>query len=509
MAKATKATNDKLKELAELLAQKEIYEAKHDFWKFCKYMDSSFFNDDKPHLKLIAEKLQDVEERKITRLAISMPPRFGKSYITTLFTLWTIGRNPEKSVMRNSYTADLAEEFSFSTREMIQSEKYLKVFPKVRLREDKKAIGKWSIVGAKTNTYFCAGVGGSITGKGVNNVAILDDPIKGIEEALSETVVSSTWRWYKGVHQARMEDDCAEIHIATRWCKQDPIGRITDPDGDSFDPECVVLVVPALDEHGESTCPAIHTTDYYKKLKVGMEDFIWEAEFMQHPIEEKGLLFPISDLHRFSMKEIAGKTPDGVIGHTDTADLGSDFLSAPIGCRFGDRTYITDVVFTQDGVEITEPLVANLIIRNKCQMMQIESNNGGRQFSRNVRRLLQEKGNECSITSATQTKNKETRILMMSGYIKEHFWFRNDYEPGSDYDKFMRQVTRYVKLGRNTHDDGVDSLTSLAELVPYRTFEKPQEQKHYNFDFEREANKPSTYLSGELTDSYMDFMGGR
>lgn len=501
--------NDKLKELAELKAKLDIAEARKDFWKFCKYMDSSFFNDDKPHLKLIAEKLQDVEERKITRLAISMPPRFGKSYITTLFTLWTIGRNPEKSVMRNSYTADLAEEFSFSTREMIQSEKYLKVFPKVRLREDKKAIGKWSIVGAKTNTYFCAGVGGSITGKGVNNVAILDDPIKGIEEALSETVVSSTWRWYKGVHQARMEDDCAEIHIATRWCKQDPIGRITDPDGDSFDPECVVLVVPALDEHGESTCPAIHTTDYYKKLKVGMEDFIWEAEFMQHPIEEKGLLYPPGALHRFSIDELKTKTPDGVIGFTDTADLGSDYLCSLIGCRFGNATYITDVVFTQDGVEITEPMVVELITKNKCQMMQIESNNGGRQFARNVKRILQDKKSTCAVTTETQTKNKETRIFVQAGYVKENFWFRNDYQPGSDYDKFMRQFTGYVRLGRNTHDDACDAVTGLAEIVPYRSFDKPQEQKLSNFEFERKENEQSNYLSGELTDSYMDFMGGR
>ena len=69
MAKATKATNDKLKELAELLAQKEIYEAKHDFWKFCKYIDPVFFSDNKPHLILIAEKLQAVADGK-TRVSV-------------------------------------------------------------------------------------------------------------------------------------------------------------------------------------------------------------------------------------------------------------------------------------------------------------------------------------------------------------------------------------------------------------------------------------------------------
>ena len=125
-------------------------------------------------------------------------------------------------------------------------------------------------------------------------------------------------------------------------------------------------------------------------------------------------------------------------------------------------------------------------------MMQIESNNGGRQFTRNVKRLLQEEKYSCSVTSETQTKNKETRILMQAGYVKEYFYFRNDYEAGSDYDKFVRQFTSYVKLGRNTHDDACDAVTGLAEIVPYRKFDKPSAQKHYNFDFEREADKPST-----------------
>ena len=229
---------------------------------------------------------------------------------------------------------------------------------------------------------------------------------------------------------------------------------------------------------------------------------------MQHPIEEKGLLYAPNELKRFALRELATKTPDGVVGFTDTADLDSDYLCSLIGLRFGDYTYITDVVFTQDGVEITEPLVADLIMRNKCQYMKIESNNGGRQFTRNVKKLLEGKRYFCSVTSETQTKNKETRILMQAGYVKEYFYFRNDYEPGSDYDKFMRQFTGYVKLGRNTHDDACDAVTALAEMVPYRHFTKPEPEKHYNFDFERKADEPCTYLTGSATQSYLDFMGG-
>lgn len=504
-----KINTEKLHKIAQLMDQIACAEARDDFWKFCKYLDPEFFNDDKKHLELIAKKLQAVADGKIKKLAISMPPRAGKSYITSMFCAWILGKNPMGSIMRNSYAATLAEKFSKDIRDgILLKPKYKKVFPSVVLSKKNSAVDAWSIDGNTQPSYFCAGVGGAITGFGCKTLAILDDPIKNIEEALSETVIDGVWNWYTSTHLSRLETGCPEIHIATRWSKRDPIGRLTDPDSQYYVPDMEVITIPALDKKGNSFCELVKTTKEYHEIRQITDTFIWEAEFMQHPVEEKGLLYPPDSLHRFSLKEIKTKTPDGVIGFTDTADLGSDFLCSLIGLRFGERTYITDVVFTQDGVEITEPLVAGLITRNKCQIMQIESNNGGRQFSRNVKNHLKSKNYQCSVTAETQTKNKETRILMQAGYVKEYFWFRNDYAPGSDYDKFMRQFTGYIKLGRNTHDDACDAVTGLAELVPHRHFDKPKPQKHYNFDFEREADEPSTYLAGNATDSYIKFLGG-
>lgn len=510
---AKKIDDAKLQKISKLMEQLACAEAREDFWKFCKYIDPVFFNDDKPHLKLIAEKFQDVADGKIKKLAVSMPPRAGKSYIASAFCAWVLGvetlKGNKPSIMRNSYAATLAEKFSKDIRDgILVNPKFKKAFPNVTLSKKNSAVDAWSIEGNTQPSYFCAGVGGAITGFGCRSIAILDDPIKNIEEALSETVIDGVWNWYTSTHLSRLETGCPEIHIATRWSKRDPIGRLTDPESEYYVADMEVITISALNENGESFCESVKTTAEYHDIRRITDPFIWEAEFMQHPIEEKGLLYPIDSLNRFSMDEIKTKTPDGVIGFTDTADLGSDFLCSLIGYRYGEHTYITDVVFTQDGVEITEPLVADLIVRSNCQLMQIESNNGGRQFARNVRRILRDKNHKCSITAETQTKNKETRILMQAGYVKEYFWFRKDYAAGSDYDKFMRQFTGYVKFGRNTHDDACDAVTGLAEIVPYRSFSKPKEQKQYNFDFERRANEPSTYLTGEVTQSYLDFMGG-
>jgi len=441
-------------------------------------MDPKFFTIGKPHLKLIADALQEVADGITLKLAISLPPRAGKSYIVSLFCAWLLGKYPLGSVMRNSYAAKLAEKFSKDIRDgIIPSERFKEVFPGVVANG---SIDAWSLATNPQPSYFCAGVGGAITGFGCKNVSILDDPIKNIEEALSETVIENTWNWYTSTHLSRLESGCAEIQIATRWSRKDPIGRLTDEYGKEYNPNFKIINIPALNDKGQSFCEEIKTTAEYMELKKVTDEFIWEAEYMQHPVESKGLLFPIEELNRFSMSELMTldkqgnkiiKPADGIVGFTDTADKGSDFLSSPIGRKYGDYTYVTDIVFTQDGVEVTEPLVAQMIKDTKCEIMKIESNNGGSSFARNVRNLL---GNEsyCSVIDEQTTSNKETRILMTSGYVKKYFYFRSDYEPGSDYDKFMRQLTSYMKMGKNKHDDGADSIEGLGSYMKMMDFSK-------------------------------------
>jgi len=449
---------------------------RQDFYSFCKYMDSKFFTTGKPHLKLIADAFQEIANGSIKKLAISMPPRAGKSYITSLFCAWLLGRDPTGSVMRNSYAAKLAEKFSKDIRDgIIPDPKFYDIFP-IKISNKSSAVDGWSLEGHTQTAYFCSGVGGAITGFGAKSCGILDDSIKNIEEALSEITVEATWNWYTSTHLSRLESGCPEIHIATRWTRHDCIGRLTDEYSPEYDSSFKVINIPALDEQGQSFCDSVHTTAEYMAIKKVTDDFIWEAEYMQHPVESKGLLFPSEELNKFSLNELHNK-PDGIVGCTDTADRGSDFLSSVIGKRYGQFTYITDCVFTQDGVEITEPLVAQMCIDTKCDIMKIESNNGGSSYARNVIRLLQDKKAPCSVVDETTTTNKETRILMSAGYIKEYFYFRNDYELGSDYDKFMRQLTSYIKMGKNVHDDAADSIEALGSYMKLVDFSKDIKEK--------------------------------
>ena len=455
-------------------------EARKDFWAYCMYMDPKFFAK-RPFLKLIALALMELfvaySAGKTYRIAISLPPRAGKSYIMSLFVSWFLGHFPEESVMRNTCADPLYIKLSYDTRNIIRSRKYSEVFPDIKLQSDKQNVHGWSLTRARQVSYFGAGVGGTVIGFGASGLAITDDLYKSIEEALSDTKNESVWSWFQGTHDSRTEGNCCMIDIGTRWSATDVLGRLEESRESSYYNE--IIRVPALDKNDKSFCEDVHTTEYYIDKRAETDESIWEAEYQQNPIELKGLLFPKSELNRFKLADLKG-TPEGVVGACDVADTGDDDLCAPFGKLHGDKVFITNVVFTKDPVEVTEPQLAQAIIDTRCDKMRIESNNGGRIFANDVRKLLKSKGQtKCEIEARPTTKNKETRILMKSGWIKKHCVFldESEYEKGSDYWRFMKAFTGYKREGGNKHDDAADGITILAEYIESIGLKKAQKTR--------------------------------
>ena len=111
--------------------------------------------------------------------------------------------------------------------------------------------------------------------------------------------------------------------------------------------------------------------------------------------------------------------------------------------------------------------LAQLIIDTNCDQIRIETNNGGRIFAINVRKLVTAHRKSCVIQARPTTQHKETRIIMKSGWIKKHCLFldESEYAKGSDYWRFMKALTGYLREGDNAHDDAPDGMTILAEFA--------------------------------------------
>jgi len=439
-----------------LLVLKEE-QARRNFWAFCLYYDVEFFAS-RPFLKQIADSFQRIAEGKILRLQVSMPPRAGKSYITTLFAAWMIGRNPDGSIMRNCCTSTLYEKFSYDTRDVLKSDKFRQVFPSVELSPDKQSIRGWNTSNAVQVSYFGSGVGGTIIGFGATLCAISDDLFKSFEDAISEKVCESTWSWYKGTHGSRIEKHCPVIDIGTRWAKKDVIGRNLNED--YYDES---IIISALDSAGESFCEAVKTTEEYHDIRLRTPREIWAAEYQQDPTEAAGVLFTRADLKLFTRKELKPDGCESVMAYIDVADEGADKFAMAVANVYQNTIYLTDVLFTDANIDQTLPLSVGMMEAHKINLCRVEANNQGSVFIKMMRQHI----DAHRVLKVTNSTNKHTRILMQYGFIKQHFRFLSpdQYERGSDYDLFINQVLDYVKAGSTTHDDAPDCLAGLSKFI--------------------------------------------
>lgn len=437
-------------------------------YAFCQYMVPTVYSEKRPYLADVCDLCQRVVEHRSGRKGgiVTTAPRAGKSVTGSLLSAWTIGRWRTDSIMRASYGADLAEMLSKQVMNFVQSDKYLLIFPDVRLQMDHQAVADWAVEGATTSSYFCAGVGGPFTGKGASRLAMVDDQLKNIDDALNEPKLDKDWLWYQSTFFTREEERdgvrCPELFIGTRWSNRDIIGRkLAESEPGDYE----VYTLPAMVD-GASFCEDVISTATLIDMQRDMPDFIFQAEYQQQPIEKEGLLYPFEEMHTFTLKQKRDDLAQAVCqGYTDTADKGSDSLASLYAKNIGDDWFLTDVVFTAADMDVTKPQVVNKAVQEHCSRLTVESNNGGRLFASNLREMFALARFPCSVIDRQTTSNKETRILSWSEWVMQHVWFRTDYEPGSDYARFMAELTHHLRMGRNRHDDAADAVTGFAETV--------------------------------------------
>ena len=89
------------------------------------------------HVNAINAALLDLTdpEHPCRRLAISAPPRHGKSELASkLFPTWYMGLNPTHSTISATYNQEFAGDFGRKVREIMQSRLYHHVFPNTSLK---------------------------------------------------------------------------------------------------------------------------------------------------------------------------------------------------------------------------------------------------------------------------------------------------------------------------------------------------------------------------------------
>ena len=400
--------------------------ARISFIDYCRLLYPSHYKASRGYLTEICDKIQNfMEQTKKHFLVINLPPRHYKSFTATCLVEWLFGRNPEIAVMTGSYNEILSTSFARKVRDTISERKadnehivYSDIFPWTQIKRGQASASLWALTGSSKNNYLATSPTGTATGFGAN-IVLIDDIIKNAEEAYNEMTLDKHWAWFTNTMIQRLEgNDWKVIVIMTRWALGDLAGRIVSAYGDDAE----TITMKAVQDDGEMLCDEILSRHDYEIKTREMNQDIVEANYNQQPIDVGGRLYG-------EFKEWEKLPPHSeVINFTDTADTGTDFLCSINGVVYQNEFYITDLVFTDEAMETTENQVADLLFSGETTTAQIESNNGGRGFARNVERILTEKysSNRCDIRAVPQTHNKESRILASSLGFRIIFICRSD-----------------------------------------------------------------------------------
>lgn len=247
---------------------------------------------DAPHIRLIAEHLDAVTRGEIDRLAIHMPPRHGKTEMTTVrYPLYRMDRDRQLNVLVTGYNERFARKLGRKTRNLA-AERGL-------VASDKSAADEWALT--EGGIYMARGVGSPPTGSGFGLI-LIDDPVRRREDADSEVYREKVWDWYTDDLYTRLEPNGAIVLVMTLWHEDDIGARAVASEPGRW----TVLKLPAIAEEpdemrqvGEALWPERFDATALNRIRSVLVqnegERSWQALYQQNPTPREGSFFKIQN----------------------------------------------------------------------------------------------------------------------------------------------------------------------------------------------------------------------
>lgn len=310
---------------------------------FCQTVDNNYVTE--WFHEIIGDILQsvvdDVLAKKKRRIIITLPPRSGKTELTSIrFPAWALGNYPQLKFILSTYGADLSEKVGMKTRDLVQSKNYAAIFPKTHLRQDTKSKTYWMT--DQGGHYYSVGVGGAVTGTGAD-IILCDDLVKNREEAESKTVQDKVWEYYRSTLYSRLEGAGAVIVIMQRWNNNDLVARLLEEEA-----ECIkngeegegweVINFPAIAQENEyykgqlvrkegmPLWPSKFPLSVLENIRQVQGAYNWFAQYLQNPIHAENQEFREEMFVPYDEEDLQGKylryftLIDPAISQKDSAD---------------------------------------------------------------------------------------------------------------------------------------------------------------------------------------------
>ena len=418
---------------------------------------------------------------EIKKLMITMPPQHGKSEgVTRRLPAFVLGQDPDKRIAIVSYNATKARKFNRELQRIMDDDRYYELFPQTllagqasyqeqgkRSRNYARNADECEIVGYQ-GSFKTIGVGGSLTGEPVD-MLIMDDLYKDAASAWSPVIRQNVADWYDTVASTRLHNDSQQLMVFTRWHMEDLAGRLLEQEGvyDPIDnPQGWMLIsFPAIQNkppseldpraEGEPLWPERHSLSKLLEIKERTPT-VFESMYQQNPQPSQGLMYEEFTCYT----ELPYRSQS--VAYIDAADSGADYLCALFYKEAEEGNYIIDVLYTKEPMEVTETTLTYMLQQHQVERCHIESNNGGGLFVSNLQQRAYDMGNRLTrFYPFHQGQNKAARIFAASASVQKLIKMPLDWK--KRFPKFARDLTGYLRVGTNAHDDAPDALTGSVE----------------------------------------------
>jgi len=425
------------------------------------------------HHRLLLERLDALTNKQHGRMIICMPPGSAKStYASVVFPSYYLGKTSNRRVILASYGDDLARKMGRRTRSIIRQSRYRGIW-ETELTTDSSAVQSFAL--SNNSEYMACGILSGITGNRAHGI-IIDDPIKGREQANSETIRQKTWDAYEDDLKTRLIPGGWIVIITTRWHEDDLAGRILPDawkgesgiirckDGNDWEvlclqARCEIDNDPLGRKQGEYLWPEWFDAKHWAQFESNPRT--WSALYQQLPTPGEGNMF------RPEQIGVIDTIPTGAIAWVRGWDFagtkdGDYTAGAKVGRLPDGRFIIGDVIRLRETPDKRDKALINTAQDDGRNTRISIPQDPGQAGKSQVLYLTRELAGY-PVISSPESGSKETRAEPLAAQIN----VGNVVMLRGDWNYSLREELRSFPLGR--HDDQVDALSrAFNELIAKR-----------------------------------------
>ena len=408
----------------------------------------------------------DLESGKKPMLIIEAPPQHGKSEAIIDIISWIAGRNPSLKTIYASFSQRLGIRANLKLQRLYSKKVYQDIFPNTKINSKNVVTGVNYLRNREILEYCEKGgyfrnttVQGSITGESLD-LGVIDDPLKGREEANSETIRDKTWEWFTDDFFTRFSEEAGFLMILTRWHIDDPAQRLINNN-----PRIRVLKYKAIAEEdekhrkiGEALIPAHKSIDFLLERKKLMGDNFY-ALYQQSPIVSGGNIFKREWIKYVSRDVISKIEFERYFITVDSALKDKEKNDYTVYSFFGvfeNRLYLLDMYRGKPLSNEREVTLKSFYNKNNKFPFQgcfIEQKASGIDL---FQRMIYD---DYMVYGIERNKDKIERANVVTGYLGIYGFYIAE-----DLPNLIEFKDEYEQFPNGTHDDMVDTLIDGIEL---------------------------------------------